>query len=441
MGNRVSKAVEKPLSGLAYLPNDPGTPDIMEEIKVPSLPTGSPEITVVGMRPGMPVGRGSAEEQAAQVYSAMVFAISTAQSALPVPFKTWAVVGNLVAIPRAGQQLNALYDRSSLRFFHWVNRVANKVAYTCDSADVVSHEIGHAILDALRPELWNMQSLEVSAFHEAFGDCLAVLSSLQHRSVIERVIQQTGGDLKQSNAASRVAESLGAAIMAAGGVASSLALRDAVNSFTYVKPEDLPERAPVDKLSRDPHRFGLVFLGAFWDVIAALCRHAVESGTDRADAIIHARERAAKLLFTAVCKAKARPKFLASVARAMVAAEEETFDGEHSATLRRLFNARGLICDVPFAAQFGGDGLEPVMPVEDSETIKVSVASFNQAQAYMAAAAGCHHEEAVIDCNLAVQSAIARGLVGGYDAMFMVDGGHLVRNYICQREVWDPNAS
>lgn len=440
MGMRTKPPAEAALpTGLEYLPNDPGTPDLVEAIPVPKLPQPSPEITVVGMRPGIPTAKGSPEHQAAQVYAAMAFALKVAQGALPVPLKTWAVVGNLVAIPRAGEQLNALYDRSSLRFFHWTNRQTNKVAYTCESADVVSHEAGHAILDAIRPELWNMQSLEVSAFHESFGDCLALLSTLQHRSVVARVLRETSGDLKLSNSATRIAEELGHGIHLAGGVAGPTALRDAVNPFCYQPPEELPERAPADRLSRDPHRFGLVFLGAFWDMVVELYRHALGFRKNPEDAIADARTRAAKLLFIAAAKAKARPKFLASVARAMVAAEDQTFGGQYTSMLKGVFNARGLICDVPFAAQYGEDGLNPVLPVEDSEKIKVAVPT-GPAKAFMAAAEGCWHEEAVIDCNLAVESAIARGLVGGVDAMFMVAGGHLVRNYICQREAWDSNA-
>jgi hypothetical protein len=440
VGSRKSNDGRVVLSaGLTYLPNDPETPDLTEEIPIPTMPSPSPEVTVVGLRPGLPLMPGSPEYQASQVYAAMAFALHVAQDSLPVPLSTWAAVGNLVAIPRAGEQLNALYDRSSLRFFHWTNRTTNKVKYTCESADVVTHETGHAILDAIRPELWNMQALEVMAFHEAFGDCLAILSTLQHKSVAARVLKEAGPELKNSNVASRIAEELGAGIAAMGGVASATSLRDAVNQFTYVPPEDLPERATADKLSRDPHRFGQVFLGAFWDLLAELHRRALGSAKKPEDALAFARVRAAKLLFIAAMKAKARPKFMASMARAMVAAEKETFKGEHAGAIAGVFNARGLITDVPFAAQHGSDGLDPVLPGQDSQKMKVHVPS-GTAKAFMAAAEGSHHEEAEVDCNLAVQSVIARGLVGGFDAMFMVAGEHLVRNYICQRDAWDASA-
>lgn len=439
MGNRISNAPMAPRpmpAGLAYLPNDPATPDIAEEIEVPVAP--SPEITVVGYRPG-PAIKGSVEHQAAQVYAAISFALATAQDSLPSRMATWSTVGNLVAIPRAGEQLNALYDRSSLRFFYWMNHASNMIAYACESADVVSHETGHAVLDALRPELWNMQSLEVAAFHEAYGDCLAVLACLQHSSVVSRVLEETEGNLGASNSASRIAEALGVAILAAGGVADRLSLRDAVNGFYYYPPEELPERAGADKISRDPHRFGLVFLGAFWDVIRELHRMGLREGMTGRQALMAARDKASRLLHLAVCKAKARPKFMASMARAIIAADETIYGGRHVGLLRDVFNDRGIICDIPFACQFGQDGLDPVKPGGESETIKVSIPSVGNAVAYMAAATGCLHEESVIDCNLAVRSILSKGLVGGIDSMYSLRDGHIVRNHICQGGTWAMN--
>ena len=50
--------------------------------------------------------------------------------------------------------------------------------YSGASTDVVAHEIGHGLLDAMRPDLWDTPFLEVNAFHEAFGDCIALLTAL-----------------------------------------------------------------------------------------------------------------------------------------------------------------------------------------------------------------------------------------------------------------------
>lgn len=72
-----------------------------------------------------------------------------------------------------GEDLNAYYDRVGLRFFH--GSAGKKTVYSGESPDVVCHEMGHAILDSIRPELWDAASAEIAAFHESFGDMSAIL--------------------------------------------------------------------------------------------------------------------------------------------------------------------------------------------------------------------------------------------------------------------------
>ena len=68
----------------------------------------------------------------------------------PVNVKNWAATKNLTVLPRAGNDANAYYDRRTLSFFYF-NGNSNKRIYTCDSADVVTHELGHAIDPKLYP--------------------------------------------------------------------------------------------------------------------------------------------------------------------------------------------------------------------------------------------------------------------------------------------------
>ncbi len=76
-----------------------------------------------------------------------------------------------------GEDLNAYYDRRALNFFHGF--AGGGTVYSGESPDVVCHEQGHAILDAIKPELFNAGSNEVAAFHEAFGDMSAILAALK----------------------------------------------------------------------------------------------------------------------------------------------------------------------------------------------------------------------------------------------------------------------
>ena len=79
-----------------------------------------------------------------------------------------------------GEDFNAFYARDSgLNFFHGqVDRVDPPVTvFSGASPDVSCHELGHAILDAVKPELFDAMSMEVAAFHEAFGDISSTLSA------------------------------------------------------------------------------------------------------------------------------------------------------------------------------------------------------------------------------------------------------------------------
>src|SRR5262249_35816572 len=61
-----------------------------------------------------------------------------------------------------GVDLNVYYDRRGLNFFH--DSAGGTTVYSGESPDVACYELGHAILDALRPELWDASSDEVAAF-------------------------------------------------------------------------------------------------------------------------------------------------------------------------------------------------------------------------------------------------------------------------------------
>jgi hypothetical protein len=78
---------------------------------------------------------------------------------------------------------------------------------SCLNFDIVAHEIGHAIafseIGAPEPGRLSAQYL---AFHEAFSDLVALISALHFESVIDRFLEQTGGNLYALSIVNRVAE-------------------------------------------------------------------------------------------------------------------------------------------------------------------------------------------------------------------------------------------
>src|SRR4029077_11902150 len=130
---------------------------------------------------------------------------------LPEP-GAWIPGPVLPAVAVAGEDLNAYYDRKALRFFRDVDAKTKAVVQSGDSPDIVTHEQGHAILDDIRPDLWDAPHFEVAAFHEAFGDLAAIAVALAQPALAERALAETKGDAARSNLVSRLAEELGEAV-------------------------------------------------------------------------------------------------------------------------------------------------------------------------------------------------------------------------------------
>lgn len=290
---------------LHYL-NDPTTPELVENVCVPAMP---PLRLSVHKFVGGGVQPGTAEAHAANVYISMVNTINYVSRFSPRPLARWAVTESLHVLPRAGEQANAFYNRTGISFFFF--RHDNKLVYTCESGDVIAHELGHALLDVLRPNLWGVASLEIWAFHEAFGDCVAMLHLMQYDAVLEHVLRETGGDMRKSNVISRIGEEMGR------GLGRPLTLRDACNDFVYVPPETLPKHNP-NGLAQESHSFSRVFSGAWYDVLAGI--YEKEPG-DRLAALRKARDVACSYLLNAANVAAAVPKFFDAVAQAMLAVD------------------------------------------------------------------------------------------------------------------------
>ena len=170
----------------------------------------------------------------------------------------------------AGNDLNARYARQfGLRFYQ--RDVGGIPIFSGESPDIVRHELGHALLDALRPELFEADTGEVDAFHEAFGDMTSMLAALQRPSYRQRVLTETEGRLRTNSRLSRLAEQLGWGIrQSAPDAVDRDSLRNAANRFSYVPLNSVPLRAPMTTLSREPHSFARVFTGACLDALAAM---------------------------------------------------------------------------------------------------------------------------------------------------------------------------
>lgn len=249
--------------------------------------------------------------------------------------------------PRAGRDLNASYDRRALKFFFTEDLKTKKLLYTSESSDVVAHECGHAILDAHHPDYWSSIHPETSAFHEAFGDITALLTTLQFPSVRERLLKETNQDLRKSSNVTRLAEQLGKALYLEKGkqAASATFLRDLVNTFRYQETWKLPAAAPSSRLSSESHNFSRIFSGAVYQIFVRIyeTKRKGKPKLSAEDAICLARDDVGKLMATALVMAPPGDAVFRVMALSMFKAEQQLFHGAYFDILRHVFSNRRIL--------------------------------------------------------------------------------------------------
>lgn len=237
-----------------------------------------------------------------------------------VPMLTWQTGDSLPIRLDEGLDFNAYYDRRSLSFFHGGSQ--GGTVYSGESPDILCHEMGHAILDALKPQLWNVANHEAAAFHESFGDMSAILSALQLTSNRRLILNETGVRINGNSRLSRLAEQLAAAIRVRSPAAVEQdCLRNAANRFLYTPPLQLKSNAPASELSAEPHSFSRVFTGAFFDALAGMLAAIATQPTKPIEQeLLQVTADMGDILIAGVRSAPVVSNFYAQVAAGMVSA-------------------------------------------------------------------------------------------------------------------------
>lgn len=214
------------------------------------------------------------------------------------------------------QSIGGRYRREKgLEFYH--ETAAGRTVFACESPDLVSHELGHAVLDAIRPEIYDVPAFEQAAFHEAFGDISALLCALQVPQVRTAILAETEGHVRRDSRLSRLAESVGwVQHQKNPSLSSDRYLRNAANEFTYQPPTTLPTGGPYTILTSQPHNFCRVFTGAFLDMLDGVLRVISDQPGERV--LAEASELSARVLVAAVISAPITSAYFAQVAGHMV---------------------------------------------------------------------------------------------------------------------------
>ena len=219
----------------------------------------------------------------------------------------------------AGDDLNAFYNGESLSFFH--HTTGNRTTFSGASTDVVAHEAGHAFLDTVRLELFDSTITEHGAFHEAFGDCVALMVGLFDKDTRVALLNASA-NLASENFLETTAEDLAAGVKRAVGASHpASAPRQARNNFKFRLPTTLPTNGPPSVLTREIHSFGRIFSGCFYDTIRNIFN---SSATKNEAALLKATQTAGKLLIAGAQKAPLTTRFFQAVGRAMVLEDQTT---------------------------------------------------------------------------------------------------------------------
>lgn len=295
-----------------------------------------------------PVPTTDSNYRAANMHAAVASSIDQMQSMIRKskrPINKWAATRTLEVVPDAGKMLNAYYNRKGLYFFHEQDPVAKKMIYTGDSTDIVTHELGHAILDAMRPDFWSVQALEIWAFHEAFADITAMLHLMKFDEAINKALEETNGTMKASNNISRLAEEMGLTIKhyTTGQKYDGpmVGLRDAVNNFNYTDPANLPKNGPDEKLVAECHSFGRVFAGAWYDLFVEIYNKE-SAKKNPIDAVKRARDIAGGYLMKAIPQTPRVAKYHDAIARSMLAIDKAR-GGEYQEIMGKVWKDRNLL--------------------------------------------------------------------------------------------------
>lgn len=260
----------------------------------------------------------------------------------------WAVGKQMSVTPHKQEGRNAYYSRwgGGTNFFYSSSPGLGRVMNTAASADVVSHETGHALLDGLRPGYFGTHDDETGAFHEAFGDCMATLYALSQKENRSLFIEQTGGDMTKHNVFSDLAEEFGAARVLDNSDPADdhkTWLRTSINDFTYKPPSELPPgRGSDTELGREVHSFARLFASAFYDSVGAIYEQARSEGQSIEDALVTAEQINGPALARSVESASTSRATFKQIALGMIASEKAN-GGKYADAMTEAFSKRKII--------------------------------------------------------------------------------------------------
>lgn len=190
-----------------------------------------------------------------------------------------------------------------------------EIVHTCQSFDLIAHEVGHAVLDGLKPSIHDITfpidggkyDPEVESIWESFSDLTAIFALVSQLDQCEAAIAHSRGDLTLRTFLPTLAERYG--YFKNGGTWTGL--RNAINDLTA----DLP-LGPYDRSQ--------VLTGAVYDILVDLYRDELDvERYDPAETLFRAGRRVTTLFLGAILEAPDAVHF-EHIAEGMIRLERRT---------------------------------------------------------------------------------------------------------------------
>jgi hypothetical protein len=193
------------------------------------------------LQDGLDPSEGNPQFHQQMVYAVAMRTITSFEEALgrrvlwAAPPGSTEYVPRLRIYPHALRAKNAYYSPNLcallLGYFPAQSNLTDATApgtlvFGCLSADIVAHEMTHALLDGYTSGYRQYSNPDVGSFHEAFADVVALFSHFQYKDLVRREIARRRGDLGAETLLGGLAQQFGQ------GISMSGPLRD------YHNPED-----------------------------------------------------------------------------------------------------------------------------------------------------------------------------------------------------------
>jgi hypothetical protein len=241
----------------------------------------------------------------------------------------------------AGSGGNAFYNEQDRLLGFDTVEFGGEQSSTALSADIVSHETGHAVLDGIR-DLYNESfGLGPSAFHESFGDMTAMLIALHDDSLLRRMLEYTGGDLRLENFVTQMAEYV-TQLLQDQQIETlhshGIYLRNAINDLRYQSFDSLHYYPPQPEttLGLQAHNYSRLFTGAFYDILVGIFE-LLNDDMPAHIALHRARDIAGSLLTLALELGPVGEFDFFDMACALIAADTMRYDSRFSRIISRSF--------------------------------------------------------------------------------------------------------